>query len=129
MYTYVYYVLFQGLTFYKTPSVQPGGATLSDIIENAGGALVTRRPSVRHIREQRSEEGQPTFIVITCDSDLHLCDDLVTRQIGKILAHGSDLIHMHNHVFDHNSCYKIICIVYNPNCRLRSCVVCLHMIN
>ena len=75
----------QGMTFYNTPSVQPSITVLRDVIESAGGTMVTRRPSLRHIREYRDDTtGKPTFIVLTCDADLDLCGDLTKRQIGML---------------------------------------------
>lgn len=77
------------MRFYNTPSVVPKTPILREIIENAGGTLVTRRPSLRHIREQRDENGKPTFVVVTCDDDLHLCEDLLNKNIGMSSLHIS----------------------------------------
>ncbi|ESO82380.1 hypothetical protein LOTGIDRAFT_236998 [Lottia gigantea] len=74
--------LFQGMTFYITPSVVPSTKDLTRIISNAGGTVVNRRPSAKTILTQLDDKGKPTFIVITCNNDLHLCRDLFAQKIN-----------------------------------------------
>ncbi|KAH9518689.1 PAX-interacting protein 1 [Bulinus truncatus] len=73
--------LFQGLTFYITPSVAPPACELISIIESAGGIVVKRRPSVKQITASLDEKGNPKIIVITCLNDLHLSLDLRNRKL------------------------------------------------
>ena len=72
--------LFQGLTFYITPSTVPPVCELTSIIESAGGTVVKKRPSAKDISALISEMG-PKFIVISCINDLHLCQDLQSKKI------------------------------------------------
>ena len=44
------------LTFYLTPSVLPGIAILKEVIENAGGNMVRRRPSVKNILAKKDAQ-------------------------------------------------------------------------
>ncbi|XP_059170628.1 PAX-interacting protein 1-like [Physella acuta] len=73
--------LFQGLTFYITPSVVPPICEMMTIIESAGGVLVKIRPSVKQIAASMDEKGHPKIIVITCLNDLHLSVDLRNRKL------------------------------------------------
>ncbi|KAK6973828.1 PAX-interacting protein 1 [Biomphalaria glabrata] len=73
--------LFQGLTFYITPSVAPPICELTSIIESAGGIVVKRRPTIKQISASVDEKGHPKVIVITCLNDLHLSVDLRNRKI------------------------------------------------
>ncbi|CAL1541165.1 unnamed protein product [Lymnaea stagnalis] len=73
--------LFQGLTFYISPSVVPPICELMSIIDSAGGVLVKRRPSVKQIVASLDEKGHPKIIVITCLNDLHLSTDLRNRKL------------------------------------------------
>ncbi|XP_035826554.1 PAX-interacting protein 1 [Aplysia californica] len=73
--------LFQGLTFYISPSTVPPVCELSSIVESAGGTVVKKRPAAKHIAALIDEQGFPKFVVITCLNDLHLCQDLRMRKI------------------------------------------------
>ncbi|GFS07832.1 PAX-interacting protein 1 [Elysia marginata] len=73
--------LFQGLTFYITPSVVPPVCELVSIIESAGGAIVKKRPSAKQIMASIDEQSLPKIIVIACLNDLHLTQDLRSKQI------------------------------------------------
>ncbi|RUS89229.1 hypothetical protein EGW08_003039 [Elysia chlorotica] len=73
--------LFQGLTFYITPSVVPPVCELVSIIESAGGSIVKKRPPVKQMLASIDEQGLPKIIVITCLNDLHLTQDLRSRKI------------------------------------------------
>ncbi|GFN96195.1 pax-interacting protein 1 [Plakobranchus ocellatus] len=73
--------LFQGLTFYISPSVVPPVCELVSIIESAGGTIVKKRPPVKQMMASLDEQGLPKFIVITCLNDLHLIQDVCSRNI------------------------------------------------
>ncbi|KAK6184096.1 hypothetical protein SNE40_006628 [Patella caerulea] len=74
--------LYQGIAFYLTPSVVPSVKDFTKIIVSAGGTVVNRRPSAKTIINMVSDKGKPTFIVITCNNDLHLCRDLFAQKIN-----------------------------------------------
>lgn len=73
--------LFQGLTFYLTPSVVPPACELVSIIESAGGKVVKKRPPAKQIMASIDEQGLPKIVVITCLNDLHLTQDLRSKNI------------------------------------------------
>ncbi|KAL5006232.1 hypothetical protein ScPMuIL_015038 [Solemya velum] len=75
-------VLFQGLTFYISPSVVPPPSDLKAIVESAGGTVIKKRPAAKTILNKRNEMGNPTCIVITCANDIHLCRDLLAKKIA-----------------------------------------------
>lgn len=71
--------LFKGKIFYVTPGVtRPSVFIVRQVIESAGGTVEKQRRSLRAIREL----GPYTYIVITCNNDLHLVDDLVREYYG-----------------------------------------------
>lgn len=74
--------LFKGFIFYITPSVVPAPKDLQSIIESAGGSVIKRRLSAKQIASLRDDKGNPTFIVITCPNDVHLCRDLMARRLA-----------------------------------------------
>ncbi|XP_021368129.1 PAX-interacting protein 1-like isoform X2 [Mizuhopecten yessoensis] len=74
--------LFQGLTFYITPSVNPPVGDLVNIVESAGGKVVKRRPGLRTFLSMKDEQGNPKCILITCENDIHLCRDLLAKNIA-----------------------------------------------
>ncbi|XP_074660001.1 PAX-interacting protein 1-like [Tubulanus polymorphus] len=73
--------LFKDMTFYITPSTDPGKPLIRDIVISAGGTVVNRRPSVRAIAMQRTPRGFPAFIVIGCDNDRQLLIDMFHRRL------------------------------------------------
>ncbi len=58
--TVQYYIL-QGLRFFATPSVKPDISVLRQIIESAGGTLVSRCPSTRTVAGLRTEQVSAAF--------------------------------------------------------------------
>ncbi|KAI0226634.1 PAX-interacting protein 1 [Lamellibrachia satsuma] len=81
--------LFQEFVFYITPGIVPSSKTLTEMITSAGGRTVAKRPSVAVIRRQRTSQGDPAFIVISCTSDLYLCRDLKSRNMP---VHNAEFI-------------------------------------
>ncbi|XP_014665590.1 PREDICTED: PAX-interacting protein 1-like isoform X2 [Priapulus caudatus] len=81
--------VFQGLTFYATPSVHPPPTVLKEIIECAGGSIVVKRPSCKKIKELN--QNGSTFIVVSCDKDAFLCRDLMN---SKIRIYNAEFIMM-----------------------------------
>lgn len=72
--------LFKGKIFYVTPGVsRPSVHVIRQIIESAGGNVEKQRRSLRSIQELELN----TYIVITCNNDLHLVADLVRSCYGK----------------------------------------------
>lgn len=72
--------LFKGLKFYLTPGVFPCPSVLMDIISSAGGSVLNKRLPTKEILTVNQNEIK--FIVITCDNDLHLCRDLLAKQLA-----------------------------------------------
>jgi len=81
--------LFKELTFYLTPGIYPSKKLLIDIIQSGGGTVVDRRPSTRVISTKITPQGLPTFVVVTCQDDLHLCRDLADR---KLPVHNAEFV-------------------------------------
>ncbi|KAH3887645.1 PAX-interacting protein 1-like [Dreissena polymorpha] len=76
------YPVFAGMTFYITPSVQPPVSDLKKIIDSAGGSLANnRRLAAKTIETLKDDQGHPTYLVITCANDIHLCTDLLLKNI------------------------------------------------
>ncbi|XP_064634696.1 PAX-interacting protein 1-like [Lineus longissimus] len=73
--------LFKEVRFYITPSTEPGVGPLKEIIENAGGTVVSRRSPARVIATQKTSQGRPSFIVIGCENDLHILGDMFDKQV------------------------------------------------
>ena len=71
------------MTLYLTPGVQPGPTLIRDIIETAGGRLLTSRPSLTKISAMQSTMGASAFVVISCENDLPWCRDFFRHKIGK----------------------------------------------
>ena len=74
--------LFQGKTFYITPSVVPSRSVLREIIENSGGKVASQRKSLKAINEVNQMDDN-AYIVISCAADLHLIADLIKSKIGE----------------------------------------------
>lgn len=72
--------LFKGKIFFVTPGItRPSVFIVRTIIESAGGTIEKQRRSLRSIQELEPN----TYIVITCNNDLHLVSDLIRSNYGK----------------------------------------------
>lgn len=74
--------VFKDLTFYLTPDVTPSKAILSEMIESAGGKIVKALPPISSILRFINVNGDPTFIIVSCEKDLYLCRELVHKNIA-----------------------------------------------
>eukprot|EP00093_Oithona_nana_P001783 01783.XXX_4517_412_1 [CDS] Oithona nana genome sequencing. len=76
--------LFEGRTFYLTPSIKPTWKQLKLVIECAGGKVENkRRKKVDEIREITGNTGEsPVYLIITCEHDLHIVTDVLKAKIG-----------------------------------------------
>lgn len=74
--------LFEGMTFYITPSVSPPVFDLTNVVESAGGKVVKRRLAAKSIASHKDDKGNPTYIVVTCENDIHICKDLIAHKIA-----------------------------------------------
>jgi len=76
--------LFEGRTFYLTPSIKPTWKQLKLVIECAGGKVENkRRKKVDEIREISGNSGEsPVYLIITCEHDLHIVTDVLKAKIG-----------------------------------------------
>ncbi|XP_033638672.1 PAX-interacting protein 1-like isoform X1 [Asterias rubens] len=81
--------LLKDVTLYLTPGVQPGPTLIRDIIETAGGRLLTSRPSLTKISAMQSTMGASAFVVISCENDLPWCRDFFRH---KIDVHNAEFI-------------------------------------
>uniref|UniRef100_A0A1L8E2Q1 PAX-interacting protein 1 n=1 Tax=Nyssomyia neivai TaxID=330878 RepID=A0A1L8E2Q1_9DIPT len=67
--------LFDGRTFYVTPSVRPSVRELTQMIEACGGKVEKSRRSVVKIQEANTQCAD-SYIILSCANDLHLLADL-----------------------------------------------------
>lgn len=68
--------LFDGKTFYMTPSVVPSIRDLTVMIECSGGKVEKQRRSVAKIAEANGQVPE-SYIILSCPKDLHLLSDLM----------------------------------------------------
>ncbi|KAH6934006.1 hypothetical protein HPB50_019399 [Hyalomma asiaticum] len=73
--------MFCGMIFFITPGVYPSPPILKDIVECSGGMVyLKKRPSLKQVTSVT--QGGTKFIVISCDNDLHLCRDYMSKNIS-----------------------------------------------
>lgn len=78
--------LFEGRTFYMTPSVRPSVKDLTKIINLSGGKVEKGRRSLLKIHEAHTQQPN-SYIVLSCPSDLHLLSDIMrSKQHNRILT-------------------------------------------
>ncbi len=66
-----------------TPSLNPPWKKLKSVIEHAGGIVENRRrKSVEQIQELNRPGQDPTYLIITCEHDLHIVADVLKAKIG-----------------------------------------------
>ncbi|XP_077979185.1 PAX-interacting protein 1-like, partial [Glandiceps talaboti] len=83
--------VFQGMTLYVTPGVQPQASMMIDIVKCGGGILVTKKPSLKTVTKMKDTNGRPLFVAISCDRDLPLCRDFIRNNID---VHSAEFILM-----------------------------------
>lgn len=75
--------LFANMVFFITKSCVPSFKILMDLIRSAGGiGVVNKAPSSQQIENLKSI-GQ-TFVVVSCEKDLYLCDMFFEKEIRKL---------------------------------------------
>lgn len=78
--------LFEGRTFYMTPSVKPGLKVLSRLIELSGGRVEKSRRSLLKIHEANAQSPN-SYVVLSCSGDLHLLADILrSKQHNRIVS-------------------------------------------
>lgn len=77
--------LFKDITIYVTPNVRPDQTSMAEIVGCGGGKLLEQMPtssSFNSLSQQKTDKGQPSFVCVTCDEDLHLCKEMKSQGIG-----------------------------------------------
>lgn len=74
--------LFEGMSFYISPSVSPPSSDLEKIVEVAGGQVLKQRPNTQIFTEHRDENGNMKTVMITCENDVMLYKDLIAKDIA-----------------------------------------------
>lgn len=78
--------LFEGRTFYMTPSVRPSVKAMSRMIELSGGRVEKTRRSLIKIHEANGQAPN-SYVVLSCSGDLHLLSDILrSKQHNKIVS-------------------------------------------
>jgi len=79
--------LFEGKSFFLTPSIKPHWRQLRRVVESAGGRVeMPPRRSLSQIRRANEEGNDPTYIIVTCQHDLHLVEDVLKAKMGVFNA-------------------------------------------
>lgn len=73
--------LFEGVSFFITPSVQPPVGELRKVLESAGGKLEKKRLPAKEIEKCKDQQGNPTYVIITCAEDIQLVEDVLNNNI------------------------------------------------
>ncbi|XP_048727007.1 PAX-interacting protein 1-like isoform X2 [Ostrea edulis] len=74
--------LFEGMSFYISPSVSPPLSDLKKIVEAAGGKVLKQRPNLLTFTEHKDENGNMKTVMITCENDVMLYKDLIAKDIA-----------------------------------------------
>lgn len=74
--------LFEGMSFYISPTVSPPSSDLEKIVEAAGGQVLKQRPNTQIFSEHRDENGNMKTVMITCENDVMLYKDLIAKDIA-----------------------------------------------
>lgn len=78
--------LFEGRTFYMTPSVKPSPKVLTRLIELSGGRVEKSRRSLLKIHEANAHSPN-SYVVLSCSGDLHLLADILrSKQHNRIVS-------------------------------------------
>ncbi|XP_046860090.1 PAX-interacting protein 1-like isoform X2 [Xenia sp. Carnegie-2017] len=77
--------LFQDITVYVTANVRPDHRNMMEILDCAGGRIMTELPKKtewKSLAEKKTKDGYPAFVCVTCDEDTHLCREMKMAGIG-----------------------------------------------
>lgn len=83
--------LFNGKSFFVTPSIFPPKSEIVKLIELCGGKVEDKRRTATGIAEANSQS-YDSYIVITCQHDLHLMADLCRPGKPKCLTCTAETI-------------------------------------
>lgn len=78
--------LFKDMMFFITRSCVPSFKLLVQIIRSAGGTAVVKHPPTAQGLEVLKNQKKVTFVVISCENDLHLCDLFYEKDIRKFAS-------------------------------------------
>lgn len=78
--------LFEGRTFYMTPSVRPTVKEMTKLIELSGGRVEKGRRSLLKIHDANTQSPN-SYLVLSCPGDLHLLLDILrSKQHNRIIC-------------------------------------------
>lgn len=83
--------LFDGITFYMTPGVQPSRSVLTEMIEMCGGKVDKNRKSYISIQEIHKEKPY-SYLVLTAMNDLHLVYYLLQAEKNLNIVCSTELV-------------------------------------
>jgi hypothetical protein len=83
--------LFNGITFYMTPGVQPSRTVLTEMIEICGGKVDKNRKSYASIQEIHKERPY-SYLVLTAMNDLHLVYYLLQAEKNLNIVCSTELV-------------------------------------
>lgn len=75
--------LFEGKSFWITPSVFPGKKFLTELIQNSGGVVEKIRRSQAQI-EATNLSAPYSYVILTHENDLHLVADILKNKKDKV---------------------------------------------
>ena len=80
-------LLFDGFTFFLTPSIQPSEAIVRSIVYSSGGKITREYPSIKQLTTTNEQIQQPYCLILSCHSDKIFFEDMlkVNEQI-RILS-------------------------------------------
>lgn len=77
--------LFKDMTIYVTPNVKPDQKAMAEIVGCGGGKFLEHLPassSFKTLAEEKTDQGGPAFLCVSCEEDLHLCKDMKSQGVG-----------------------------------------------
>ncbi|EDO41034.1 predicted protein [Nematostella vectensis] len=79
----------QGIQVYVSPNVEPCPASMKEIIESAGGQMLTNIPSKQSLttlKTLKTNEGHPALVVVTCPTDVAKCIDFIRCGYASLIT-------------------------------------------
>ncbi|KAJ7380910.1 PAX-interacting protein 1 [Desmophyllum pertusum] len=84
--------LLQDILVYVTQNVEPSPSSMKEIIQCAGGQVLTTVPSQQYLAELKCkavEQGSPILLIISCDKDYQLCSEFIRKGFD---IHNAELV-------------------------------------
>lgn len=84
--------LLKDIVVYVTQSVEPSPSSMKEIIQCAGGQVLTSVPSQQYLEELKRKavnQGSPALLIISCDKDAQLCSEFIKKEFD---IHNAELI-------------------------------------